>query len=213
MGSLGSSLEDRRGHPGHPQLPHPTSDVLGSQSFVLLKILEPKTRMRAARHQAAKVEAEDLVQLVDMSFGHLAPTCRLWPIAAQTLRKRLDTVLARLGLPTARDHHRPMDLGSFRPRGATFLLQLTEDTELVRRRGRWVSHRVMEIYLQEIAAATYFLSLPLKVRERVMAFAKAFPIVPQQSMTWTHASIPTSSWYHLWLTNETTCNGFNGRIG
>ena len=38
------------------------------------------------------------------------------------------------------------------------LLQSTEDTELVRRRGRWASHRVMEIYLQEMAASLYYIS-------------------------------------------------------
>ena len=49
----------------------------------------------------------------------------------------------------------PYDLGSFRPGGATFLLQLFEDAEFVRRRGRWVSAKVLEVYLQEISTATF----------------------------------------------------------
>ena len=35
-------------------------DVLHTQSFVLLRIQEPKTRLRMARHQAARVEPRDL---------------------------------------------------------------------------------------------------------------------------------------------------------
>ena len=37
------------------------------------------------------------------------------------------------------------------------MLQATEDSELVRRRGRWASHKVMEIYLQEVASSTFVL--------------------------------------------------------
>ncbi|CAE7273945.1 rluB [Symbiodinium sp. CCMP2592] len=125
-------------------------DVLWSQDFVLLSIAEPKTRFRAARHQAAKLEASDLVTLADIAFSRLQPSSRLWPYSAQTLRRRLDTILEALLIPTARNEERPLDLGSFRPGGATYLLQATEDAELVRRRGRWVSHKVMEVYLQEI---------------------------------------------------------------
>ena len=183
-------------------------DVLRIHSYVLLRIHEPKTRLRAARHQAAKLEASDLVELVDVAFAHLPSGSRIWPLSAQTLRRRFDTALERLGIPTARTHHRPLDLGSFRPGGATHLLQLTEDAELVRRRGRWVSNKVMEIYLQEIAAATYFPNLPKDVRENVLFNAHAFPDILKQSAAWTRAAIPTSAWYHLWLRKDTTCTGF-----
>ncbi|CAE7246280.1 unnamed protein product, partial [Symbiodinium necroappetens] len=84
-------------------------DTLWSQAFILLKIDEPKTRLRTARHQAAKVEAQDLVQLIDLAFAHLPAYSKLWPLSAQTLRKRLDSALEAL--------------------------QATEDAELVRRRG------------------------------------------------------------------------------
>ena len=42
-----------------------------------------------------------------------------------------------------------------RPGGATYWLLETEDAEYVRRKGRWLSTRVLEIYLQEASVATY----------------------------------------------------------
>ena len=186
-------------------------DLLNLQTFILLRIPEPKTRLRAARHQSAKVEAADLVQLIDMAFQDLPPSSRLWPLSAQTLRRRLDSALERLYIPTSRAHSRPLDLGSFRPGGATLMLQQTEDAELVRRRGRWVSAKVMEIYLQEIAAVTFYPSLPPTVRERVLYFAQAFPAILAQSLSWTQLKIPTTTWFHLWCNKEATCQ--TGRCG
>ncbi|CAE7293507.1 unnamed protein product, partial [Symbiodinium sp. KB8] len=172
-------------------------DVLWTQRYVLLRIGEPKTRNRAARHQAAKLEPADLVQLVDCAFRHLPGGARLWPGSSQTLRRRLDSALERLGI-LPRMSERPLDLGSFRPGGATHMLQICEDSELVRRRGRWVSHRVMEIYLQEVAAATFYPSLPPAVRQQVLQAACCFPEVLKQSLAWTRDNIPTQMWYHLW---------------
>ena len=169
-------------------------DVLFSQPFILLKILEPKTRQRAARHQAAKLEASDLVELVDLGFRKLTPAERLWPGSSQALRRRMDLALKRLGIVSKKMQERPLDLGSFRPGGATYLLQATEDSELVRRRGRWVSHKVMEIYLQEVAASTFLPALPLHVRERVLRLAAGFPAILQQVKEWNAAGVPAQSW-------------------
>ncbi|CAE7502432.1 unnamed protein product [Symbiodinium necroappetens] len=173
-------------------------DVLYTQAFALLKIEEPKTRFRVARHQAAKLEASDLVALVDMAFGKLCKGSKLWPFSAQTLRRRLDAILEALWIPTSRTSRRPLDLGSFRPGGATYLLQATEDSELVRRRGRWVSHMVMEVYLQEVAASTYYPGLPEATKRKVMDAAAAFPLLLDQATRWTQGNIPTGSWYYLW---------------
>ncbi|CAE7205238.1 unnamed protein product [Symbiodinium sp. KB8] len=71
-------------------------DTMWMQSFILVCIDQPKTRGRAAKHQAAKLEPSDLVELVTLAFG-----------------------------------------------------------KLDKRRGRWASHKVMEIYLQEVASSTF----------------------------------------------------------
>ena len=172
-------------------------DVLWSQQHILARIAEPKTRMRTARHQAAKVEQADLVLLIATAFGDLGSTDRLWPRSGQTLRRRFDLILERLGVSGARRHQRPLDLGSFRPGGATHLLAVTENSELVRRRGRWASHRVMEIYIQEVMACTFLPSLPENTREQVLCLAQAFTTTLAQAVEWKRLGIPAASWYGL----------------
>lgn len=78
--------------------------------------------------------------------------------SAATLRKRLAALLATFGLATEKcQGKRLFSLGSLGPGGAThLLLLLTEDSELVRQRGRWVTTKVMELYLQEMLYATYY---------------------------------------------------------
>ena len=173
------------------------SDVLHAQSFALIRIEEPKTRMRAARHQAGKLERSDLVQLVSLAFEDLPRASRLWPHATQTLRRRFDLILERLGFSACREGQRPLDLGSFRPGGATFLLQQTEDSELVRRGGRWASAKVMEIYIQEVMACLFFPELPLATRQVVMALAQRFYPLLQQVTRWKSQGIPQTSWHAM----------------
>ena len=172
------------------------SDVLGLQKHALLRIQEPKTRLRVARHQAAKVEQLDLVHLIGLAFSELPAGTLLWDRSQQTLRKRLDSVLTRLGVTTPRGG-RPIDLGSFRPGGATHLLQITEDSELVRRRGRWISPKVMEIYLQEVASVVLFPSQPYEVRCKILAFAQLFPELLAKADLWTRQKLPHASWFAL----------------
>ena len=58
---------------------------------------------------------------------------------------------------------RPLDLGSLRPGGAaTYIMQMTESGDLVQRRGRWASFRIMSIYIQEVAAVSFLAKLPVR---------------------------------------------------
>ncbi|CAE7213749.1 unnamed protein product, partial [Symbiodinium necroappetens] len=146
--------------------------------------------------EAAKLEQSDLVALVCLAFGDLPAGEALWPRTNQTLRARLDKLLARLGVYTARGQ-RSIDLGSFRPGGATHLLQVTEDSELVRRRGRWASPKVMEIYLQEVSAIQFLPRQPPAVRAAILDYAKAFPQVFAKAQQWTRQKVPPCTWYTL----------------
>ena len=101
-------------------------DVGFTQGFVLVRIEEPKTRNNGPKHQAAKIEAQDLVQVIAMAFTKLAPTAKLWPLSPQTLRKRLGQLLNQIGESPPPRGTRALDLGSFHAGGATYLLQQTE---------------------------------------------------------------------------------------
>ena len=173
-------------------------DVGFTSAFILLKVQEPKTRFRAARHQVAKVEYTDLVDLISSVFQDLRPGDFLWGASAQTLRNRFKSLLTSLGLAASSSkERRALDLGSLRPGGATFLLQLTEDSELVRRRGRWLSARTMEVYLQESAATLFLPSLPAEVRDRVLLVAASFPLVWSWAAGLLRTGIPGTAWWYL----------------
>ena len=170
-------------------------DVRFSIDHVLLRILEPKTRFRAARHQSSKLEPPDLILVAWIGLGHLKPHERIWPGSSSTLRSRLDKVLAKLGLPTMTTHlGKPLTLASFRPGGATFLIGLTESAEVVRRKGRWISLRVMDIYLQEVSASTFLTDIDAQTRDRILTAMQHFLDILQISKGFHDARFPEIVW-------------------
>ena len=174
------------------------SDVAGSTPYALLSILEPKTRFRAARHQYAKVDIPDVLRVLEVAFSKVHPSAKLWPFSGQTLRSRFQTLMRAIGLPVSNfNGMKPLDLGSLRAGGATWLMQTTESTDFVQRRGRWINGKVMNIYLQETTAIQYLKSLPTNVVEKVMILAKVFPEVLEKAELLTSCVIPTQSWFIL----------------
>ena len=173
-------------------------DTDGSLWTVMLRVGEPKTRFRAARHQLARLDWEDLVGLVVDIYGKLSPHERLWPWSPQALRTRFRQLLEAIGLPTTHGPlGRPLDLGSMRAGGATHLMLITEDSELVRRRGRWISHRTMEIYIQEASSTTFFPRLPVHVKATIHQLALAFPEVCRKMEVLQDCHLPSQTWYHF----------------
>ena len=170
-------------------------DAAPDTAFLLLQIKNPKTRGRAAWHQVSRLNQPDIIQLIDAAFGDFSPSQKLWPLSAGTLRRRLNNLLHRFGLYSAGKPH--FDLSSFRPGGATWMLTETESPDLVRRRGRWLSIKVMEIYLQEVEATTYLPSLSREAREFLAQMAHAFPALLQSAIFFRQSRIPTKSWYYL----------------
>ena len=189
------------------------SDVGGSINFCLVSIMEPKTRHVAARHQAAKLDIPDLLQLVEVVFSKMEPHQRIWPHSGQTLRLRLKTLMQAIGLPTERTRSsKPLDLGSLRAGGATWALMMTEDAELIRRRGRWISAKTMEIYIQELTATTFLNSLDHKVKEKVLFLAQLFPYLLQQSVKYQKAGIAQNAWRFL-FSQAGRVEGQDGKSG
>lgn len=171
------------------------SDFGWTINYVLLQISEPKTRFRAARHQVAKLDQPQLVKVVELAFRNFCKADFLWPHSGQTLRLRFNKILAALGLagglPGA---PRGLDLGSLRAGGATWMLQTTEDSELVRRRGRWLNARTMEIYIQERSALQFLPSLPDSTRKLLLQAITIFPQVLAKFVAFDNSGIPSSAW-------------------
>eukprot|EP00438_Fugacium_kawagutii_P004823 Skav226390 [mRNA] locus=scaffold1631:67277:74756:+ [translate_table: standard] len=173
-------------------------DTAPGNRYVLLRIPDPKTRGRHARHQSARIDQEDIVNLLIATYGSMDSHEPLWPFSAATLRSRFSALLRALDLPTSKKNGcQPFGLSSLRPGGATWMLDVTENSELVRRRGRWLSNRVMEVYLQEISAATFLQKLSATQRSKIFQFATDFETVLQQALFFLNRAIPPRTWYLL----------------
>ncbi|OLP77518.1 hypothetical protein AK812_SmicGene42412 [Symbiodinium microadriaticum] len=133
-------------------------DASPGTEYALLQIATPKTRGRAAKHQAAHIDPPDIIRLLDIAFGELPRGAKLWPFSAGTLRRRFKTLQERFGLCSARCGAH-FDLASFRPG------------------GRWLSTRVMEIYLQEVQACD------------------AFPYILAKAAFFVESHIPPQAWW------------------
>ena len=162
--------------------------------FALVAIREAKTRFSHARLQNAKVDIPDLLQIVDFAFGGLESHQRLWPQSGSTLRQRFKSVLQSLEIANL---GRCLDLGSLRAGGATYILQHTENGELLRRRGRWANYKMMEIYVQELASVLYLQTIPPNAKVKIFSAARAFLDVLQRALELRHANIPLQSWFIL----------------
>ena len=79
------------------------------------------------------------------------------------------------------------------------MLHMTENPEHVRRRGRWLSSSIMEIYLQEILAATLVPQLAGPARSLVEQLAQAFPAVLQKARFLEAFCISRRAWYYSYL--------------
>ena len=174
------------------------SDLDGTISFALLSIAEPKSRHTTARHQSAKLDAPDLLSFVDFVFKKYEPHQRLWPHAASTLRSRFSQLLKALQLPLIHQPHlRCLDLGSLRSGGATWLMLMTENADLCRRRGRWASHRMMEIYVQESMALQYMKVISPNSRRIILDLYWSFSQFVFKAKELDRAKIPLNVWYIL----------------
>ena len=174
------------------------SDTSFTNRFALLDIHEAKTRFTVAHHQCAKVDSEDLLRVIALAFQNLSGNERLWPFSAQTLRLRFRSLLSALDLEKSPDPGlRVLDLGSLRPGGATWLLQVTEQAELVRRRGRWISARVLEVYLQEVGSARLMNALQADQRSRIYGLCDIFLATLEKAEWFQKCGINPSTWYRV----------------
>ena len=172
-------------------------DTYGTNHYALIAISEPKTRFSAARHQPTKIDSPDLLRVITLAFSKLPPHAKLWPMSGQTLRGRFKSILSALGLGRVNPGMQVLDLASLRPGGATWLLQVTEQSEMVRRRGRWVTTKVMEVYLQEVSAARYLNGLDSEQKDKVFGMAYGFLSILQRAESFAMAKISEDLWFKI----------------
>ena len=165
---------------------------------LLVSLMEPKTRFTTARHQSTRLDIPDLLEVVTMVFQNLPPHYPLWPFSPQTFRNRFRAVLEALSLPVA---HTPtlkrLDPGSLRAGGATWIMQITDNGELVRRRGRWQNYRIMEVYIQEVSSLLYLQKITVQSRKKILLAAQSFTAVTDRASSYIEAKIPTTIWFVL----------------
>eukprot|EP00438_Fugacium_kawagutii_P027450 Skav208101 [mRNA] locus=scaffold1681:249518:254098:- [translate_table: standard] len=174
------------------------SDLEQTSSFAILSIREPKSRFTTARHQAARLDASDLLEVAELAFRRLDDQCRLWPFSGQTFRMRFRALLTALRLPTQEQAGlRSLDPGSLRTGGATWIMQVSENAELCRRRGRWASMRMMDVYVQETMAVQYLRLIPEASKQQVLQVAYSFRQILDRVKEFDRANIPEDAWFLL----------------
>ena len=175
------------------------SDAAPGVSYALVQIKEPKTRGRAAKHQVARIDPRDIVLLLELVYRNYAPGQRLWHMSPSSFRKRFNQLQHALGLVAGNaEKSAQFEPASLRPGGATHLLHQTDDAELVRRRGRWLSTRVLEIYLQEASVASYTQRLSEQSKRKITEIGSIFERILDETAFFVVSGYPCTVWQHLW---------------
>ena len=94
-------------------------------------------------------------------------------------------------------------MGSLCAGGASWLMITSEDSELVRRRGRWLTSKIMEIYVQEVSAIQFLPQLPRHTRMLVIDGAGLFPFLLQKVCHLHACGIPETAWRFLLASGRT----------
>ena len=143
----------------------------GGPMFVVIE--KPKMWRIAARRAYTRIGDPAVVALAEALVGRFRADDLVFSGSYAELHDVFAAILAELGLPAGG----PTGLGlsSLRPGGATWLYRQTDNSELVRFRGRWASLRMLEIYIQEVGALSVIPRLPPPTRQRLVDLAAYAP--------------------------------------
>jgi hypothetical protein len=162
-------------------------DLLQLGPPFFLQIQKPKTRNRAAAHQAARLDDVQAALLLTAIYGTANPDSFLWPNTPHQFRKCFDLIMEVL-------HVEGLTPASFRGGGATYLFEVTQDAPFVMRRGRWMSMRTMDIYLQELQAAMLLPRLSEIARMRIYTFASLSEHVTDKAISLLQHNVVPAAW-------------------
>ena len=172
------------------------SDLLDSGHTVYVRVNLPKMRRLTARREHVRVDDPWIAFLLTAWFRHLLPEQRLLDAGsprrtAHEYRQMHDALVSFFGVP-------PVDgtgitPASHRGGGATWFFQATGNLELTRWRGRWQQNRTLEVYLQEVAAASLLPELSPDARRRVQVWADLAPMFLRQTVASLDAASPVQT--------------------
>ena len=147
--------------------------VLSDDRVLFSVIDKPKMCRLTARRACTRIDDAGVVDFAEHVVSKFPPQDLVFNGSYHELRAVFNAISAEIGLP----HGGPdgLTLGSLRPGGATWLYKVTDNSELVRFRGRWASLRMLEIYIQEVGASSILPGLPESVRTRIRLLADYAP--------------------------------------
>jgi len=137
-----------------------------------LGVVKPKTGRRGgARTQHITVVGHLLVTMLDLIFGELQPSERLYPFTAATFRKRWDAILMFLKL----GKQSGFTPGGLRGGGAVYHYQHDASIDTLMWKMRIARTNTLHHYLQEVVTATSLNSYPPATRELIHDTASLWP--------------------------------------
>ena len=73
-------------------------------------------------------------------------------------------------------------------------MMVSEDAELVGRRGGWMAFRTMDIHIQECSATVCFPNLPSNVKDKILELATSFPALLRTMRNLKRCHVPPTAW-------------------
>ena len=147
------------------------SQLLGPRSRLFIVIRQAKTSRVGARHQYVRVDGAVFAPSVEALLASASPAAPVCLMDARGFRARWGALMGFFGICARADGG--LTPASMRAGGATWLFGETQNIEFVRWTGRWLSHRTLEHYLQEVTAAGVLPCLAEPARARVARFVAA----------------------------------------
>ena len=165
--------------------------LLSADRVLYIALPRPKMRRLTARRAYVRVDDPTLVLWAELICERFAADSYLFPHGYPALRRIFLAIAEDAGLGAGPSCG--LTWWSVRPGGATWLLHVTNSPEFVRFRGRWMSARMLEIYVQELNSVAFGASLSAAARARVDALADAAPVVFGQLLNDFDSYVPSDS--------------------
>ena len=129
-------------------------------------------RRLAGRRETVAIDDPQLVWLCTKIYAAQPPTVKLWPFAKHWFGRAFKLLAAHFGL--AEGDGVGITPASLRSGGATHLVDSDVPLDRIRWIGRWASQKMLEVYVQEIAASSVLPGLSASNRARIFQYAAGF---------------------------------------